>query len=75
MCMRVRRSRFFSALLETYARETKAGAERTIVKKHIATIDEHNEVIGQRCIALANRSDAIKSRAALHWRPKIATPE
>jgi transposase len=97
---------YFAALLETFAREAKAGVERTIVlvldnagwhceaglnapdgvhlvflppytpelqsaetlwalvdepivSKHVVTIDELDEIIGQRCAALANQREAI----------------
>jgi hypothetical protein len=36
-----------------------------------ATIDELDDIIGQRCAALANERDTIKSRAGFHCWPKI----
>jgi len=113
---------FFAALLETFAREAKAGVDRTIVlvidnagwhgeaglsvpdgvrlvflppytpelqpaetlwtlvdepivNKHVETIDELDAIIGERCAALANERDIIKSRAGFHWWPKIAKPK
>jgi hypothetical protein len=49
--------------------------DEPIVNKHIATIDELDDIIGQRCAALANERDAIKSRAGFHWWIKIANPK
>ena len=46
--------------------------DEPIVNKHVATIDELDQIIGERCAALANERDAIKSRAGFHWGPKIA---
>ena len=113
---------FFAALLETFAREAKAGVDRTIVlvldnagwhgeaglsvpegvrlvflppytpelqpaealwalvdepivNKHLATIDDLDDIIGQRCAALVNQRDASKGRAGFHWRPKIVRPK
>ena len=113
---------FFAALLETFAREAKAGVDRTIVlvldnagwhgeaglsvpdgvrlvflppytpelqpaetlwtlvdepivNKHVATIDELDAIIGERCAALSNERGIIKSRAGFHWWPKIAKPK
>jgi hypothetical protein len=39
------------------------------------TIDKLDEVIGQRCAALANQRDAIKCRTGFRSRPKITTPK
>ncbi len=47
--------------------------DEPIVNKHIATIDEIDHIIGQRCAALAKKRDAIKGRAGFHWWPKIAS--
>ena len=47
--------------------------DEPIVNKHIETIDELDAIIGERCAALANERDIIKSRAGFHWGPKIAT--
>ena len=113
---------FFAALLDVFAREAKAGVERTIVlvidnagwhgeaglsvpdgvrlvflppytpelqpaetlwtlvdepivNKHVETIEALDEIIGERCAALANERDIIKSRAGFHWWPKITTPK
>jgi transposase len=49
--------------------------DEPIVNKHVATIDELDDIIGQRCAALANERDTIKSRAGFHWWPKIASPK
>jgi transposase len=46
--------------------------DEPIVNKHVATIDALDEIIGQRCAALANQRDVIKSRAGFRWGPKIA---
>ncbi len=46
--------------------------DEPIVNKHVATIDALDEIIGQRCAALANQRDVIKNRAGFHWGPKIA---
>ncbi len=49
--------------------------DEPIINKHVATIDELDDIIGQRCAALANERDAIKSRAGFHWWPKIIAPK
>ena len=46
-----------------------------IVNKHVAMIDELDDIIGKRCAALANERDAIKGGAGFHSRPKIAKPK
>jgi hypothetical protein len=46
--------------------------DEPIVNKHVATLDELDQTIGKRCVALANQRDAIKSRAGFHWWPKLA---
>ena len=46
--------------------------DEPVVNKHVDTIDELDDIIGKRCVALANEHDAIKSRAGLHWWSKIA---
>ena len=46
--------------------------DEPIVNQHIATIDELDQIISKRCVALALERDAIKSRAGFHWWPKIA---
>jgi transposase len=43
--------------------------DEPIVNKHVATIEELDDIIGQRCAALADECDAIKSRAGFHWWP------
>jgi len=48
--------------------------DEPIVNKHVETIDELDAIIGERCAALANERDIIKSRAGFHWWPKIITP-
>lgn len=48
--------------------------DEPIVNRHIGTIEELDAVIGDRCAALANERDAIKSRTNFHWWPKIANP-
>ena len=47
--------------------------DEPIVNKHVATIDALDEIIGQRCAALANQRDVIKSRAGFHWGQKSQT--
>ena len=49
--------------------------DEPIVNKHVATIDELDDIIGRRCAALANERHAIKGRARFHWWPKIAKPK
>jgi hypothetical protein len=48
--------------------------DEPIVDKHVETIEDLDEIIGKRCVALAVHRDAIKSRAGFHWWPKIANP-
>ena len=47
--------------------------DEPIVNKHVATIEELDEIIGKRCVALVNERDAIKSRTGFHWWPKPNT--
>ena len=49
--------------------------DEPIVNKHLETIKELDVIIGERCAALANERDVIKSRAGFHWWPKIAKPK
>lgn len=46
--------------------------DEPIVNRHVATIEELDEIIAKRCVALANERDAIKSRAGFLWWPEIA---
>jgi transposase len=45
--------------------------DEPIVNKHVATIDELDEIIAKRCVALAKEREAIKGRADFHWLPKV----
>jgi hypothetical protein len=49
--------------------------DEPIVNKHIETIDERDAIIDERCVALANERDIIKSRSGFHLLPKIAKPK
>lgn len=44
--------------------------DEPIVNKHIATITELEEIIADRCIALADAPEQIKTRTNFHWWPK-----
>jgi len=44
--------------------------DEPIVNKHIATIEELDEIIGRRCTAWAQQREIIMKRTASHWWPK-----
>jgi hypothetical protein len=46
--------------------------DEPIVNKHVETINDLDEIVAKRCIALANERETIKNRAGFHWWPKIA---
>jgi transposase len=46
--------------------------DEPIVNKHVVTSDELDEIIGERCAALAKETNAIKSHAGFHGWLKIA---
>ena len=46
--------------------------DEPIVNKHIAAIEELDEIIGQGCAALAKEREPIKNRAVFHGGEKIA---
>lgn len=48
--------------------------DEPIVNKHIATIEELDEIIGRQCAALARQREIIRKRTAFHWWPKRAQP-
>ena len=48
--------------------------DEPIVNKHIATIDELEAKIAQRCVALADEPQQIQSRTGFHWWPKPIAP-
>ena len=45
--------------------------DEPIVNKHVKTINDLDEIVAKRCIALANERETIKNRAGFHWWPKI----
>lgn len=48
--------------------------DEPIVNKHLATIAELDENIAQRCVALADEPEQIKTRTGFHWRPNRIAP-
>ena len=48
--------------------------DEPIVNQHIATIEELEAKIAQRCIALAEQPEQIQSRTGFHWWPKRIAP-
>jgi len=48
--------------------------DEPIVNKHIATIEELEAKISQRCVALAEEPEQIKTRIGFHWWPKRIAP-
>ena len=51
-----------------------APVEEPIVNKHIAKLKDLDDIIGKRCVDLANQRQTIKSRTGFSWWPKIITP-
>jgi len=49
--------------------------DEPIINQHAANIQQLNEIIAARCVALANERDTIKSRAGFHWWPEIVKPK
>lgn len=50
-------------------------ADEPVVNQHIATIEELEEKIAQRCAALAGEGEQIQSRTGFHWWPKRIVPD
>lgn len=48
--------------------------DEPVVNQHIATIEELEEKIAQRCVALANEPEQILSRTGFHWWPQPINP-
>jgi transposase len=48
--------------------------DEPIVNKHIATIEDPEEKIATRCVALAEQREQIRSRTGFHWWPKRIVP-
>ena len=46
-----------------------------LFNKHIETINDLDEIVAKRCIALANERETIKNRAGFHWWPKIVSAQ
>ena len=49
--------------------------DEPLVNKHIATIEALEDIVANRCRALADQPTIIKSRTGFHWWPKIAVPK
>ena len=48
--------------------------DEPLANEHIGTIEELEDIIAKRCVALADERATIKSRTGFHWWPKIAAP-
>jgi transposase len=48
--------------------------DEPIVNQHVPTLEDLDQIISARCVALAAQPQEIKSRAGFHWWPKIANP-
>jgi hypothetical protein len=48
--------------------------DEPIVNQHVPTLEDLDQIISARCVALAAQPKEIKSRAGFHWWPKIANP-
>ena len=48
--------------------------DEPIVNKHIPDLETLDEIIGRRCVSLAEDRPTLKSRTGFHWWPKIANP-
>lgn len=48
--------------------------DEPIINKHIATIEELEAKIAERCVALAEEPEQIKARTGFHWWPKQIAP-
>jgi transposase len=48
--------------------------DEPIVNKHIPTIEELEDIIGKRCVDLAQERETIKGKSGFHWWPKIIKP-
>lgn len=46
--------------------------DEPLANQHIGTIEELEDIIAKRCVALADQRATIKSRTGFHWWPKIA---
>jgi hypothetical protein len=49
--------------------------DELLINKHIATIEALENIVANRCRALAEQRTIIKSRTSFHWWPKIALPK
>jgi transposase len=49
--------------------------DEPLVNKHIASIEALENIVANRCRALADQRAIIKSRTGFHWWPKIAAPK
>jgi hypothetical protein len=49
--------------------------DEPLINKHIATIEALEDIVANRCRALAEQPTIIKSRTGFHWWPKIAVPK
>jgi len=49
--------------------------DEPLINKHIATIEALEDIVANRCRALADQPAIIKSRTGFHWWPKIAVPK
>jgi transposase len=48
--------------------------DEPIVNKHVATLEDLDEIIGRQCAALAQQREIIRKRTAFHWWPKRVHP-
>jgi len=46
-----------------------------LINKHIGATEALEDIVANRCLALAGQRAIIKSRTSFHWWPKIALPK
>ena len=49
--------------------------DEPIVNKHIATLEQLEHIIAQRCVDLAGMPDRIRSHTRFHWWPDKGIPK
>ena len=49
--------------------------DESIINKHIPTIEDLGDIIGKRCVDLAQERETIKGKSGFHWWPNIINAE
>lgn len=49
--------------------------DEPVVNQHVPTLEDLDQIISARCVALAEERQKIKSHAGFHWGPNIANPK